>query len=177
MSANIQEDISGVKVAQAFNRTKANTERFRERNAANRDANVGAVGVTSAFTPVMDVLATLATAIVALFGGWLALQTPPLVTVGVVVAFLTYVQQFFRPIQLLSTFYAQAQAAMAAAERIFQLLDREPGVVDAPGAPVARRGGDGRDRGDRYGESPPATGPVAAARDTPGAGPDGRLRE
>ncbi len=135
VSANIQEDISGVKVAQAFNRTKANTERFRERNAANRDANVGAVGVTSAFTPVMDVLATLATAIVALYGGWLALQSPPLVTVGVVVAFLTYVQQFFRPIQLLSTFYAQAQAAMAAAERIFQLLDREPAVVDAAGAP------------------------------------------
>lgn len=134
VSANIQEDISGVKVAQAFNRTKANTERFRERNAANRDANVGAVGVTSAFSPVMDVLATLATAIVALYGGWLALRSPPLVTVGVVVAFLTYVQQFFRPIQLLSTFYAQAQAAMAAAERIFQLLDREPGVVDVSGA-------------------------------------------
>lgn len=134
VSANIQEDISGVKVAQAFNRTKANTERFRERNAANRDANVGAVGVTSAFTPVMDVLATLATAIVALYGGWLALRSPPLVTVGVVVAFLTYVQQFFRPIQLLSTFYAQAQAAMAAAERIFQLLDREPVVKDIDGA-------------------------------------------
>lgn len=134
VSANIQEDISGVKVAQAFNRTKANTERFRERNAANRDANVGAVGVTSAFTPVMDVLATLATAIVAFYGGWLALRSPPLVTVGVVVAFLTYVQQFFRPIQLLSTFYAQAQAAMAAAERIFQLLDREPGVKDMDGA-------------------------------------------
>jgi ATP-binding cassette subfamily B protein/subfamily B ATP-binding cassette protein MsbA len=135
VSANIQEDISGVKVAQSFNRTKANTERFRERNAANRDANVGAVGVTSAFTPVMDVLATLAAAIVALYGGWLALRSPPLVAVGVVVAFLIYVQQFFRPIQLLSTFYAQAQAAMAAAERIFQLLDREPGVVDVSGAP------------------------------------------
>ena len=135
VSANIQEDISGVKVAQSFNRTRANTERFRERNAANRDANVGAVGVTSAFSPVMDVLATLAAAIVALYGGWLALRSPPLVAVGVVVAFLIYVQQFFRPIQLLSTFYAQAQAAMAAAERIFQLLDRQPGVVDAFGAP------------------------------------------
>ena len=135
VSANIQEDISGVKVAQSFNRTRANTERFRERNAANRDANVGAVGVTSAFSPVMDVLATLAAAIVALYGGWLALRSPPVVAVGVVVAFLIYVQQFFRPIQLLSTFYAQAQAAMAAAERIFQLLDREPGVVDVSGAP------------------------------------------
>ncbi|MCZ7664359.1 MAG: ABC transporter ATP-binding protein/permease [Thermoleophilia bacterium] len=134
VSANLQEDIAGVKVAQAFNRTRANTERFRARNAANRDANVGAVGVTSAFTPVMDVLGTVATAIVALYGGWLALRQPPVVTVGVVVAFLTYVQQFFRPVQLVSTFYAQAQAALAGAERIHDLLDLEPKVFDAPGA-------------------------------------------
>ncbi len=134
VSADLQEDLAGVKVAQSFNRTAANTERFRARNAANRDANVGAVGVTSAFTPVMDVLSTLAMAIVALYGGWLALRQPPVVTVGVVVAFLTYVQQFFRPVQLVSTFYAQAQAALAAAERIYDLLDMEPQVFDAPGA-------------------------------------------
>jgi ATP-binding cassette subfamily B multidrug efflux pump len=134
VSADIQEDIAGVRVSQALNRTRFNTERFRERNAANRDANIGAVGVTSAFTPAMDILGTVATAIVALYGGWLALRDPPLVTVGVVVAFLTYVQQFFRPIQLLSSFWTQAQAALAAAERIFELLDREPSVVDGPGA-------------------------------------------
>ncbi len=132
VSADIQEDIGGVKVAQAFNRTELNTERFRERNAANRDANVGAVGITSAFTPVMDVLSTVATGIVALYGGWLALRSPPEVTVGVVVAFLTYVQQFFRPIQAMSAFYTQAQAALAAAERIFELVDRRPRVIDAP---------------------------------------------
>ncbi len=134
VSADLQEDLAGVKVAQSFNRTAANTERFRARNAANRDANVGAVGVTSAFTPVMDVLSTLAMAIVALYGGWLALRQPPVVTVGVVVAFLTYVQQFFRPVQLVSTFYAQAQAALAAAERIYDLLDMQPQVFDAPDA-------------------------------------------
>jgi len=70
-------DISGVKVAQAFNRAQANTERFRERNAANRDANVGAVGGDQCLHPVMDILGTLATAIVALYGGWLALASPP----------------------------------------------------------------------------------------------------
>jgi ATP-binding cassette, subfamily B, multidrug efflux pump len=146
VSANIQEDISGIRTAQAFNRTQTNTERFRRRNAENRDANVSAVGVTSAFTPVMDILGTTATAIVALYGGWLTLKTPPLVSVGVLVAFLTYVQQFFRPVQLVSTFYAQAQSALAAAERIFDLIDRKPTVVDRPGAPsldeaVGRLGG------------------------------------
>jgi ATP-binding cassette, subfamily B, multidrug efflux pump len=135
VSANIQEDISGVRVAQSFNRTQANTERFRRTNAENRDANVGAVGVTSAFTPVLDIIGTLATAIVALLGGWLALRTPPAITVGVVVAFLTYVQQFFRPIQTLSSFYAQAQSALAASERVFELVDEPSTVLDAPGAP------------------------------------------
>ena len=155
VSANLQEDIAGVKVAQAFNRTQANTERFRRRNAENRDANVSAVGVTSAFTPVMDILGTVAMAIVALYGGWLALQSPPAVTVGVVVAFLTYVQQFFRPIQLISSFYAQAQAALAAAERIFELLDEEPQVVDRPEA---------LDAGSRAG--PPARPPAARSSST-----------
>ena len=172
VSANIQEDISGIRTAQAFNRTQANTERFRLRNAENRDANVSAVGVTSAFTPVMDILGTTATAIVALYGGWLTLKTPPLITVGVLVAFLTYVQQFFRPIQLVSTFYAQAQSALAAAERIFDLIDRRPTVVDVPGAPTLdealalRSGGADGDAAGRYGPAAVAAGGNGA----PGAG-------
>ena len=144
VSSDIQEDLGGVKVAQAFNRTDLNTERFRARNAANRDANIGAVGITSAFTPVMDVLGTVATAIVALYGGWLALSTPPRVTVGVVVAFLTYVQQFFRPIQALSAFFTQAQSALAAAERIFDLVERQPQVSDPAGAPDLAAAAGGR---------------------------------
>ena len=134
VSANLQEDISAVRVTQAFNRTEATTERFREVNASNRDANVSAVGVTSAFSPVLDVLGTVGTAIVAFFGGYLALRHPPLISVGVLVAFLAYVQQFFRPISLLSSFYGQAQSALAASERIFDLVDRVPRVADRPGA-------------------------------------------
>ena len=134
VSANLQEDISAVRVTQAFNRTGRTTERFRELNALNRDANVTAVTITSAFMPVLDVLGMLAMAIVASFGGYLSLRRPPLVSVGVVVAFLAYVQQFFRPLQSVSTFYAQLQSSLAAAERIFDLVDREPKVKDLPGA-------------------------------------------
>jgi ATP-binding cassette, subfamily B, multidrug efflux pump len=132
VSSEIQEEIAGVKVAQAFNRTGVNQQRFELRNAANRDANINATAITSAFTPVVDVLSTLATAIVAGYGGYLALNH--LVTVGVVVAFLTYVQQFFRPIQSLSSFYTTAQASLAAAERIFELVDTPSDLADRPGA-------------------------------------------
>ncbi|MGQ9675075.1 MAG: ABC transporter ATP-binding protein [Chloroflexota bacterium] len=132
VSANLQEDIAGVKVAQAFNRTELNRARFAERNAANRDANVGATAVTSAMFPAMDVLSTIAVAIVAGFGGYLVIQGQ--VTVGVVVAFLAYVQQFFFPIQQLGMLYTQAQSALAASERIFDLIDTPVDLKDAPDA-------------------------------------------
>lgn len=134
VSAEIQEEIAGVKVAQAFTRTAANQERFARRNAANRDANVSATAITSAFTPTIDLLATIATAIVAGYGGYLVVQGS--VTVGVVIAFLTYVQIFFRPIQALASFYTTAQAALAAAERIFGLVDTVPDLTDRADALV-----------------------------------------
>jgi ATP-binding cassette subfamily B protein/subfamily B ATP-binding cassette protein MsbA len=132
VSSEIQEEIAGVKVAQAFSRTGVNQQRFAERNAASRDANVSATAITSAFNPAVDVLSTVATAIVAGYGGYLALQDQA--TVGTVVAFLTYVQQFFRPIQALAGFYTTAQAGLAAAERIFELTDTHADVTDARGA-------------------------------------------
>ncbi|NJM42175.1 MAG: ABC transporter ATP-binding protein [Anaerolineae bacterium] len=132
VSSDLQEEIAGAKVAQAFNRTKINEQRFAVRNAANRDANVNANAVTSAFTPLIDVLATLATAIVAGFGGYLAIQGQ--VSVGIVVAFLSYVQNLFRPLQAIGTIYTQAQSALAGAERIFDLVDSRVDVEDKPGA-------------------------------------------
>src|SRR5918999_1993489 len=71
VTAGLQEEIVGVREAQAFNRTEANIERFRERNAANRIANVQAVAITSAFAPAIDVFRTLSTAVVIGFGGYL----------------------------------------------------------------------------------------------------------
>jgi ATP-binding cassette subfamily B protein/subfamily B ATP-binding cassette protein MsbA len=132
VTAGAQEDITGVREAQAFNRTEENIARFRRRNAANRDANVQAVAITSAFSPAIDVLSTLATALVIGYGGYLVFAGS--LSVGVLTAFLIYVQQFFRPIQLASQVYTQAQAAIAGAERIYNILDEEPEPADPPDA-------------------------------------------
>jgi ATP-binding cassette, subfamily B, multidrug efflux pump len=131
VTAGVQEDIVGVREAQAFNRTDENIARFRRRNAANRDANVQAVAITSAFAPTIDLLSTLATALVIGYGGYLVFAGS--LSIGILTAFLIYVQQFFRPIQLASQVYTQAQAALAGAERIYNILDEEPeDLQDAP---------------------------------------------
>ncbi|MEH2257197.1 ABC transporter ATP-binding protein [Nostoc sp.] len=132
LSAKLEEDIGSVREAQAFNRVQMNIEKFDILNAANRDANVDAVAITSAFLPSIDFLNTLATASVLAYGGYLAVTGRA--TVGVVTSFLLYVQQFFRPIQILSQFYTQAQSAFAGLERIFLLLDEPSELKDAPDA-------------------------------------------
>ncbi|PSB35175.1 ABC transporter ATP-binding protein [Stenomitos frigidus] len=132
LSAKLEEDIGSVREAQAFNRVQMNIEEFDLLNAANRDANVEAVAITAAFLPSIDFLNTLATAAVLAYGGYLAVTGAA--TIGVVTAFLLYVQQFFRPIQILSQFYTQAQSAFAGLERIFSLLDEPSQLNDAPNA-------------------------------------------
>lgn len=129
LSAKLEEDIGSVKEAQAFNRTQLNIEEFDSLNAANRKANVQAVAVTAAFLPSIDLLNTLATAGVTAYGGYLAVTG--VMTVGTVTAFVLYVQQFFRPIQILSQFYTQAQSALAGLDRIFLLLDEPATLQDA----------------------------------------------
>ena len=134
VSSELEEELTGVRVAQAFNRTEANIQHFAEHNAANRDVNVQAVIVTSAFTPSIDMLSTLATVIVAAFGGWLVVNHK--IAVGIVVAFFIYVQQFFRPIQIISNIYTQMQSAFAGAERIFDLIDTPLQQQDSPEAQI-----------------------------------------
>jgi ABC-type multidrug transport system fused ATPase/permease subunit len=134
VSADLEENISGVRVAQAFAREDENIERFNTLNRANRDANVSAQGVVAAFSPTLDVLSTIGLAIVLGYGGYMALQDPPLITVGIIVSFLVYVRRFFQPIQQLAQLYAQLQSAVAGAERIFELIDTKPDLVDLPSA-------------------------------------------
>jgi ABC-type multidrug transport system fused ATPase/permease subunit len=134
VSADLEENISGVRVTQAFAREDQNIERFDELNRLNRDANVSAQGITAAFMPILDVLSALGLAIVLGYGGYLALQSPPLISVGLIVSFIIYVRRFFQPIQQIATLYAQLQSALAGAERIFELEDMQPDLVDAPDA-------------------------------------------
>ena len=132
VSAGLEEELGGVKVAQAFNRTDKNVSKFEVRNAANRDANINAIAITSAFTPTMDIISTLDLALVAALGGYLVINHT--FNVGVVVAFLQYTQNFFRPIQMVSQMWTVAQSSLAAAERVFDLLDMVPTVQDVPDA-------------------------------------------
>jgi ATP-binding cassette, subfamily B, multidrug efflux pump len=132
LSTKLEEGITSVREAQAFNRVQLNIAEFDIANAANRDANVHAVAITAAFLPSIDFLNTLATAAVLAYGGYLAVTGQA--TVGVVTAFLLYVQQFYRPIQILSQFYTQAQSALAGLDRIFLLLDEPSQLNDATDA-------------------------------------------
>jgi ATP-binding cassette subfamily B multidrug efflux pump len=132
VSSELQENISGVREVQAFSRERENVAEFRQVNRQNRDANVQAQTLTSAFSPALDVLSTAALAVVLGYGGWSVLRGAA--TVGLVVAFMNYVQRFYRPIQMISGLWTQLQSALAGAERIFELLDTQAEVVDAPGA-------------------------------------------
>jgi ABC-type multidrug transport system fused ATPase/permease subunit len=132
VSAELEENIAGVKVAQAFSRERANVEAFRQVSAANRDANVTAESITAAFGPTLDVLATVGVGIVVGYGGYLVLNG--LATVGIIVAFVQYVRRFFEPIRAISMIWANLQSAIAGAERIFEILDTPPTVADAADA-------------------------------------------
>ena len=132
VSSELQENIAGVREVQAFARERTNVAEFRQVNRANRDANVQAQTLTSAFSPALDVLSTAALALVLGYGGWLVVRGAA--TIGLIVAYMTYVQRFYRPIQMISSLWTQFQSAVAGAERIFELVDTKPEVVDAPDA-------------------------------------------
>jgi ATP-binding cassette subfamily B multidrug efflux pump len=128
----LAEDIAGVRVIQAFGQENSTQERFNEVNEANRVANINAVSLSFIFLPAIEFLGVLSTGIVLWFGGrWV---DQGVVTLGVLVAFLSYVTRFFQPIQDLSRFYTTLQTAMAGGEQVVKLLDTPADVADRPGA-------------------------------------------
>ncbi|MPZ14240.1 MAG: ATP-binding cassette domain-containing protein [Chloroflexi bacterium] len=137
VAAGFQENISGVRVVQAFAREDVSQDRFDEINRGNLRANVWALGLlASAYPPIVEFTGMLATAIVLWFGTSAVLAGE--VTVGVVVAFLTYVTRFFQPIRELAQVYTTFQQAMAAGEKIFELMDYRIDVDDEPHATEMR---------------------------------------
>jgi len=129
---DLAENISGVRVIQAFAQEDSTQERFEAVNRENRDANISAVSLSSAFLPAVDVLSVAAMCIVLGIGGTMAARGS--LTIGVMVAFMAYVGRFFDPIRDLSQIYTTLQAATAGGERILELLDSQPNVQDRPGA-------------------------------------------
>lgn len=150
MNAVLQESIAGMTTVQLFRGERAHYERFSRLNAGHRDSHLGAVFYYAVFYPAIEVIATVATALVVWTGG-LGVAGGSL-TLGTLVAFLLYAQRFFRPIADVSEKLNAIQGALAAAERIFDLLDTPPGMA-RPAHPAARpataRGRSGRITFDR----------------------------
>lgn len=133
MVGNLAEAIAGMRVIQAFSQVSAAANRFEKKNSECREAQIHALSLSFAFSPGVEFLALLATAAVLFFGG-LAYESDS-VSIGVMVAFLAYVSRFFQPILELSQLYASLQSAMAGGEKVLELLDVKPLIIDAPEAP------------------------------------------
>ncbi len=137
----LNESISGIRVTKSFTREERNSQHFDDLNHSFFDANIDATRLAALFFPGVDFIGSLATALVIGVGGWLVLRDA--LTAGTLVAIVLYVERFFDPIRELAQRYNTFQSTMAASERIFELLDLEPDLVDNPAAqPLPRIAGD-----------------------------------
>jgi ABC-type multidrug transport system fused ATPase/permease subunit len=124
----LQETLSGIRVVRAFAQEPRHKQVFADLNEENRKANMTTVHLNAVYFPGVELLSALATAGILLYGGVQAINGD--VTVGVLVAFVAALNNFFDPIQQLSQLYTTYQAGMAALDKIFELLDQEPDLVD-----------------------------------------------
>lgn len=129
MNSFVQENISGMAIVQLFNREEKQRQKFQNINAKHRDAHIKTIFYFSIFWPVIEVLASLAMALVVWYGGARALMGG--VTFGILLAFIQYVRQFFNPIRGLSEKYNTLQSALASSERIFDVFDTPKEVIEA----------------------------------------------
>ncbi len=128
INAFLQENIVGMTTMQLFTQERRSFQKFDERNQDYLRSNLRAVLYFSLFSPMIEVTGSLATAMIIWYGGGQILQNA--LTFGVLYAFIEYGRQLFWPIRELSEKYTIFQNAMASSERIFDLLDTEPAIVD-----------------------------------------------
>src|SRR5438105_3020830 len=132
VTATLAEDIAGMRMVQAFTREPRNIRNFREVSERYRDSNMETVVLNGLYFPFVDLLSSIALAVVLGYGGHLYFNGD--VTIGTLFAFMLYVQNFFDPVQQLSQLYNTFLSATAALDKIMDVLDEAPEVVDAPGA-------------------------------------------
>ena len=132
VTAYLQETLSGVRVVRSFGQEPRHAAEMDALNEANREANMRTVYLNAVYFPAVELLSAVATAAIILYGGTQAIDNA--IQIGVIVAFIGYLQVFFEPIQQLSQLYATYQQGMAALDKVFELLDTEPDMVDATDA-------------------------------------------
>jgi ATP-binding cassette subfamily B protein len=132
VTATLAEDIAGIRVVQGFTREHASLRRFYEINSHYRSANQETVVLNGLYFPFVDLLATVSTVVVLGYGGHLFFEGS--VSLGTLFAFMLYISNFFDPIQQLSQLYNTFLSATAALDKIMDVMDEPPEVVDRPGA-------------------------------------------
>src|SRR4051794_32394342 len=132
ITAYLQETLSGIRVVRSFGQEPRHERRFAELNEANREANLLTVRLNAAYFPSVEFVSALATVGILLYGGLQVIDGD--VEIGVLVGFIAALNGFFDPINQLSQVYTTYQSGMAALDKIFELLDQDPDLVDAPGA-------------------------------------------
>lgn len=132
ITAYLQESLSGIRIVRSFGQESRHVSRMSDLNDENRQANMRTVYLNATYFPAVELLSALGTAAIILYGGIRAINGD--VETGVVVAFVAYLNQFFDPIQQISQLYTTYQQGMAALDKIFDLLDTRPDMVDKPDA-------------------------------------------
>ena len=132
LNAVMEESISGEKVIKAFRRNESVVENFRSRNQAVFKAGVTANSYALLLMPLTNVLGNFFVIVIAGLGGWLALRN--MVSVGIIAAFISYGQNFINPLRQLANTYNSIQAALAGAERVFEIIDTSTEIQDVPDA-------------------------------------------
>ncbi len=128
----LQETLSGVRVVRSFGQEPRHMDAMTELNEANRAANMRTVFLNASYFPGVELLASVGTAAILLYGGTQSIDGA--IQIGTIIAFVGYLTVFFEPIQQLSQLYTTYQQGMAALDKIFDLLDTAPDMVDAEGA-------------------------------------------
>jgi subfamily B ATP-binding cassette protein MsbA len=128
----LQENITGVRVSKAFAREGEQRRRFSTQNRGNLDANMSTAGVQAVATPVIQMISAFGMGLVLVVGTWQILHGT--LSVGTLVAFVSYLIQFYQPIEDLIRVNNTVQQALASSERIFEYMDEVPDVVEKPGA-------------------------------------------
>jgi ATP-binding cassette subfamily B protein len=147
LTANIEESVSGIKVTKTFRREEAEFVKFERVNDTSQRVGVEAELISYAFMPLMNIMTSLTLGLIVGVGGYLALKTAAAaqaagagtaaaggVSIGLLTAFILYSQRFFEPLRQITQVYSMLQSALAGAERLFEMMDMKPEVVEKPDA-------------------------------------------
>jgi ATP-binding cassette, subfamily B, multidrug efflux pump len=145
LTTSIEESVSGIKVIKTFRREEAEFDKFEKVNDANQRIGVESELIAYAFMPLMNVMTSLTLGLIVGVGGYMALRSAATdassaaaaatgVSIGLLTSFILYSQRFFEPLRQITQVYSMVQSALAGAERLFEMMDMKPEVVEKPDA-------------------------------------------